>query len=106
MGSVTTSCWYLRVVYFKARPVMAQPGGSAHRTGDSARRDARNCAVNRDALAGPHFGHTQRSQRSILVNHNKCYFAAQCGFGWETSIPKRVRFPAASPDEAGQDHKS
>jgi hypothetical protein len=42
-----------------------------------------------------HFGHTQCPQRSILVNHISCRFAAQCRFGSETSTPKRVRFPAA-----------
>src|SRR6476660_4229465 len=32
-----------------------------------------------------HFGHTWCPQRSILVNHNRCHFAAQCRFGSATS---------------------
>ena len=47
-----------------------------------------------------HFGHTHCPKRSIPVNHNRCHFAAQCRFGSETSIPKRVRFPAASTKRA------
>jgi hypothetical protein len=50
-----------------------------------------------------HFGHTHCPQRSILVNHNGCHFAAQCRFRSETSTPKRVRFPAAPQEETGQD---
>ena len=31
------------------------------------------------------------------MNHIQCHFAAHCRFDSETSIPKRVRFPAAPP---------
>jgi class 3 adenylate cyclase len=48
-----------------------------------------------DGAGWAHFGHTLSPQRSILVNHNECHFAAECRFGSETSTPKRVRFPAA-----------
>jgi hypothetical protein len=54
----------------------------------------RNCTVNR-GTGWAHFGHTRCPQRSILMNHNECHFAAQCRFGSETSTPKWVRFPAA-----------
>ena len=62
----------------------------------------RICTVSR-GTGWAHFGHTQGPWRSILLNHNRCHFAAQCRFGSETSTPKRVRFPAAPPRESGQE---